>query len=53
MLISKALKKLMLNLRKTQPIKINEVVESDEIYATAGLEGRNNGQRIKKLSRKT
>jgi len=50
--IFKALKKLMLNLRKTQPTKMSGVVEADEVYVTAGLKGRNNSQRIKKLGRK-
>jgi transposase len=50
--IFKALKKLMLNLRKTQPTKMSGVVEADEVYVTAGLKGRNNSQRIKRLGRK-
>jgi transposase-like protein len=50
--IFKALKKLMLSLRKTQPTKMSGVVEVDEVYVTAGLKGRNNSQRIKRLGRK-
>jgi hypothetical protein len=33
----------MLSLRKeTQPVKMDGAVESDEVYVTAGLKGRNN-----------
>jgi hypothetical protein len=33
-------------------MKMNGVVETDEVYLTVGLKGRNNSQWIKRLSRK-
>ncbi|MGC8947937.1 MAG: transposase [Thermoprotei archaeon] len=49
----RAVKKLMINLRKeTQPVKMSGAVKSDEVYVTAGLKGRNNSERIKRLGRK-
>lgn len=50
--VFKALKKLMLSLRAIQPKGMDGVVESDEVYVTAGLKGRNNSHRIKRLGRK-
>jgi hypothetical protein len=34
-----------------QPVKMGEDVECDELYVTAGLKGRNNNMRIKRLGR--
>ena len=49
----RAVKRLMLNLRmEAQPAKMDVAVESDEIYVTTGLKGRNNSERIKRLGRK-
>jgi hypothetical protein len=42
--IFKALKKLMLSLRKTQHMRMGGAVESDEVYVTAGLKSRNNSE---------
>ena len=50
--VFKALKRLMLRLRKTQKVVMNGVVESDEVYVTAGLKGRNSNERIKRLGGK-
>jgi len=50
--IFKALKKLMLSLRKTQHMRMGGAVESDEVYVTAGLKGRNNSERIRRIGRK-
>ncbi len=50
--IFKAVKRLMLRLRALQPVGMDGSVESDEIYVTAGLKGRNNSHRIKRLGRK-
>ncbi|KPV64495.1 MAG: hypothetical protein AOA65_0954 [Candidatus Bathyarchaeota archaeon BA1] len=47
----KALKRLMLSLRKeAQPVKMDGAAESEEIYVTSGLKGRNNRHRIKVLA---
>jgi len=52
--IFKALKRLMLSLRgEKQPVKMGGAVECDEVYVTAGLKGRNNSLRIKRLGRKS
>lgn len=49
----KALKKLVLCIGvELQPVKMSGAVECDELYITAGLKGRNNSQRIKRLGRK-
>ncbi len=46
------MKRLMLSLRRgEQPVKMGGAVEFDEIYLTAGLKGRNNSHRIKRLGR--
>mgnify|MGYP000063348936 CR=1 FL=1 len=44
--IFKALKKLMLSLRRVKHVKMGGVIESDEVYVTAGLKGGNSSQRI-------
>lgn len=51
--VFRALKRLMLHVGKeAQPVKMDGAVESDEIYVTAGLKGRNNRDRIRRLGRK-
>jgi hypothetical protein len=48
----KALRKLMLSLRRTKHMRMGGAVESDEVYVTACLKGRNNSRRIKRIGRK-
>jgi transposase len=50
--VFRALKRLMLSLRGPQPVRMDGAVESDEVYVTAGLKGRNNSHRIKRLGRR-
>jgi len=53
MTVFRAVKGLMLSLKEeTQPVKMDGAVESDEVYVTAGLKGRNNSRRIKGLGRR-
>jgi hypothetical protein len=47
--IFKALKKIMLSLRKAKNMEMSRVVESDEMYVAAGLKGRNNSEKTKKI----
>jgi hypothetical protein len=42
----------MLSLRKTQHMRMSGAVEFDEVYVTAGLKGRNNSERIRRIGRK-
>jgi len=37
--------------RRVQPVRMSGAVECDEVYVTAGLKGRNNSHRIKKLDK--
>lgn len=51
--VFRALKRLMLHVREgVKPVEMDGAVESDEIYVTAGLKGRNNSDRIRRLGRK-
>jgi hypothetical protein len=50
--IFKALKKIMLSLRWAKHMEMSGAIESDEVYVTAGLKGRNNCQRIRRIGRK-
>jgi transposase-like protein len=50
--IFKALKKLMLILRRDKHMGMRGAVESDEVYVTAGLKGRNNSERIRRIGGK-
>jgi len=50
MTIFRALKKLILHIGgEMQPVKMSGDVECDELYVTAGLKGRNNSMRIKRV----
>ena len=53
MTVFRAVKGLMLTLRReAQPVRMGGAVESDEVYVTAGLKGRNNSHRIQRLGRR-
>jgi hypothetical protein len=42
----------MLILRRAKHMRMGGAVESDEVYVTAGLNGRNNSERIRRIGRK-